>query len=104
MPPGLWMVCPSAYPSAIHSVPPGAVDLMLAGHTHAGQWRLPFWGCVWAHDNLATKHAWGLHRINGTYLYVSAGIGFSGPLLCRVNCPPEVMQFTFLAPSRVPHP
>lgn len=92
------------YPSTIHSLPPGTVDLLLAGHTHAGQWRLPWLGCVWAHDHLSPKHAWGLHHINGTYLHVTAGIGISGPFFCRINCPPEVTHFTLQSPQRVARP
>lgn len=84
------------YPSAVHFLPPGAVDLLLAGHTHGGQWLFPWLGCVWPHDWVSRHHVRGLHRLDATYLHVSAGIGVTAPLYCRFNCPAEITVLTLL--------
>jgi len=69
---------------------PTRIGLVLCGHTHGGQWRFGKFGCLWANDRIARRYALGLHRFGSIYMHVTAGIGTSGPLLVRVNCPPEV--------------
>lgn len=50
------------------------VDLVLSGHTHGGQF-FP-WNLVAA---LAQPYIEGLHRRDGTWIYVSKGTGYWGP-------------------------
>lgn len=78
------------YPSAVRLLAKWQVGLVLAGHTHGGQVRLPVVGCVWSHDSISVRHAFGLHTMGGSLVHVTAGIGTTGPVLVRVNCPPEV--------------
>lgn len=85
------------YPSTVFRLPPGRVDLMLAGHTHGGQIRLPFLGCVWPNDRISRRMARGLHAVGGTLVHVSAGIGVSWPLPIRFNCPPELTALSVQA-------
>ncbi|HUU85268.1 MAG TPA: metallophosphoesterase [Phycisphaerae bacterium] len=82
------------YPSTVNELPHGRVGLVLAGHTHGGQIRLPLVGCVWTHDRISTRYAQGLHAVDGTQLHVSAGLGLSGPIPLRVLCPPEITILT----------
>ncbi|MCC7292910.1 MAG: metallophosphoesterase [Phycisphaerales bacterium] len=82
------------YPSTVYRLPPGRVMLQLSGHTHGGQWRLPYIGCLWGNDRIHPRYAWGLHRIGQTQLHVSAGLGTSLPLHARINCPPEITILT----------
>lgn len=88
------------YPSTVHAVPPGRVGLVLSGHTHGGQIRLPVLGCVWTNDRISTRYARGLHTVGGTHLHVSAGLGLSGPIPLRVLSPPEITILTILAAAR----
>lgn len=82
------------YPSTVYRVPPGRVALQLSGHTHAGQIRLPWLGCIFNHDRLPLAASHGLHRLNGTWVHVTAGLGAGGPFPVRINCPPEIALLT----------
>ena len=65
-------------------------DILLSGHTHGGQIRLPRIGPVATATKFATRReAYGLYKRQNMYVNVSAGIGRSA-LPIRINCPPEV--------------
>lgn len=77
-------------------------DLVLSGHTHGGQVRIPFWGALYAHNPLGARFARGLFTPEQLrtvvdydrppYLYVSSGVG-TGYLRLRFACPPEFTLF-----------
>jgi len=69
-----------------------AVSLMLSGHTHGGQVRLPLLGAVELPE-LGHKYVEGWFRLGGLQLYVNRGIGTVG-LPFRFNCPPEITMMT----------
>lgn len=69
-------------------------DLMLSGHTHGGQVRLPFWGAV-VLPPLGKKYVEGLFQYGETQLYVNRGIGTVG-MPFRLNCPPEITVLTLV--------
>lgn len=94
IPDGAAVLLLAHYPSTAFDLAPGRVQLMLSGHTHGGQIRLPGLGCVFTNDRIPTRAARGLHRIGGTMVHVSAGIGTSGSLPFRWRCPPEVSMIT----------
>jgi hypothetical protein len=68
------------------------VDLMLAGHSHGGQVRLPFLGALIL-PPMGEKYPEGLYRLKQMQLYVNRGIGTVG-LPFRLNCPPEITVIT----------
>jgi uncharacterized protein len=68
------------------------VDLMLAGHTHGGQVRLPFLPPITLPE-YGRDFVEGLFRYGPTQLYVNRGIGTVG-LPFRLNCPPEITVLT----------
>lgn len=64
-------------------------DALLAGHSHGGQVRLPFYGAV-VLPRFVGHYEWGRYTTPGGPLYVTAGIG-TYKLPARLNCPPEVV-------------
>ncbi|MCR5824606.1 MAG: metallophosphoesterase [Lachnospiraceae bacterium] len=67
------------------------VDLVLSGHAHGGQIRLPFVGGIVAPDQgLFPKYDAGIYTRNGTKMIVSRGIGNS-IIPIRINNRPEIV-------------
>jgi uncharacterized protein len=69
-----------------------AVDLMLSGHTHGGQVRLPLIG-AWTLPPMGRKYVAGWFRMGNLQLYVNRGIGTVG-VPFRFACPPEITLMT----------
>lgn len=90
------------YPSTAFRLGHYRVDLVLSGHTHGGQIRLPRVGCLWPNDRIPRRMAQGLHSVNGTRLHVSPGIGTSLPLRVRINCPAQIAVLTLTAAGMTP--
>ena len=81
------------YADFVVSHPRGvSVDLMLSGHSHGGQVRLPVLGPL-VLPPLGRKYVEGLFRFNNMQLYVNRGIGTVG-IPIRLNCPPEITLIT----------
>ena len=86
-------------------------QLLMAGHTHGGQLRLPGYGAVVTNCDLDRGRARGLHRhsVDGhapSWLHVSAGLGMSPYAPVRFCCPPEATLLTLVerSASRVSGP
>jgi len=70
-------------------------DLMLAGHTHGGQIRLPLIGPIVSPSKFGVKYASGLFYEPPTLLHVTRGISGKDPI--RWNCPPELAKLVLHA-------
>ncbi len=100
---------PAAFGLAIaHSPDPApelaalGYDLIVTGHTHGGQVRIPFrprWIPLKLVDTSRIYEDGWLEEESaaGNRLYVNRGLGFSG-IPVRIGCPPEVTLFTLLRP------
>ncbi len=76
--------CPAMFPEIAG---PG-VALVLSGHSHGGQVRVPGWGPMWVPHGTDDRVA-GWFREGESHLFVSRGLGWSvAPL--RMWCPPEI--------------
>jgi predicted MPP superfamily phosphohydrolase len=64
-------------------------DLVVAGHTHGGQVRMPVVGALVNNSVLPVSFSRGLYRIGGSYLHISAGLGSSKYAPFRFWCRPE---------------
>jgi predicted MPP superfamily phosphohydrolase len=71
-------------------------DLLLAGHTHGGQVRLPGVGPLVTNCDIERSRARGLSRHEGGWLHVSAGLGTSPYAPVRLLCRPEATLLTLL--------
>jgi len=74
------------------------LPLVIAGHTHGGQLRVPFYGALVSNCDLDPRRARGLSRHSAsTLLHVSAGLGTSPYAPVRFACPPEATLLTLVA-------
>lgn len=73
-----------------------SVDLVLSGHTHGGQVRLPFLDRMRDANRSPRRFHTGWDAWGRTRIYVSRGIG-TIVLPLRVACPPEMPAFTLVA-------
>lgn len=64
-------------PDAVELLPKGG-QLMLAGHSHGGQWRFP-WGWTPMSTKFGVKYVEGFFPDASTPLYVTRGVGTTGP-------------------------
>lgn len=80
---------------ALHA--PAWADLILSGHTHGGQIRLPGIGPIVTLSAIPRNRAAGLSKLgNGGYLYVNRGLGMEGGWAPRIRflCRPEISIIT----------
>jgi predicted MPP superfamily phosphohydrolase len=104
--PALESVPPEAYIIALFHAPgyfdniAGKVPLALAGHTHGGQFRIPFVPVFWLPKGSA-GFLEGWYAQHGSHLYVTRGIGTS-IIWARFLCRPELTILT-LEPNADSH-
>jgi uncharacterized protein len=87
----------SPEPRVLDSFADDGYDLVMAGHTHGGQLRVPGYGAIVTNCQLDRARArgtsrWGAH----TWLHVSAGLGTSPYAPVRFACPPEASILTLV--------
>jgi len=68
-------------------------DLVVCGHTHGGQVRLPFVDRIFPYAR-RSPYLSGLFKVKDTLLYVNVGIGSEKGV--RFLVPPEITVFTFV--------
>lgn len=89
------MHSPDAAPEAVACGYP----LVVAGHTHGGQVRLPLVGALVTNSHLPRRVVSGLLRLGDGLVHVSPGLGTGKYAPFRFLCPPEA---TMLELSRAP--
>jgi predicted MPP superfamily phosphohydrolase len=67
-------------------------DLVLCGHTHGGQAKLPLIGTPWAPVWRDRRRSEGLFRVGEAICFVSRGV--CAGIRTRFLCPPEVCEIT----------
>lgn len=79
------------YPEWVEQLAPNKFDLVLAGHSHGGQVRIPFYGAMIVPFSTG-KYDLGLFQTQSGPLYVSSGIGWFF-MNIRFRCRPEIVVF-----------
>jgi uncharacterized protein len=83
-------ICLSHNPDGTKALLHHEPDLILSGHTHGGQVRIPFWGAILLPTSDRTLQQ-GRFQFDKTQLYVSRGVGFLARV--RFDCRPEIPVF-----------
>lgn len=86
-PANVFRLCLSHTPDNIAWARDSAIDLMLSGHVHGGQIRLPIIGSLVVPSMYGRRYDCGVFQERKTVLHVTRGIGGKHPL--RYNCRPE---------------
>lgn len=68
-------------------------DLVLSGHAHGGQWRIPLLGVglIAPNQGLFPRYVGGTYDLEGTTLVVSRGLARESTRIPRLYNPPEVV-------------
>jgi uncharacterized protein len=89
----------SPEPRVLDRMAADGYQLLMAGHTHGGQLRLPGYGAIVTNCGLDRHRARGLSRHDNAWLHVSAGLGTSPYAPVRFACPPEATLLTLTPAS-----
>lgn len=76
------------------------VNLILAGHTHGGQFVIPFTKPIFVPSKYGSELASGLIKETRNTLIVSKGLGLTG-IPVRLNCKPEITIIDFVNTRQV---
>jgi predicted MPP superfamily phosphohydrolase len=96
-PAGPFRFCLSHTPDNIAWARANKIDLVLAGHVHGGQIRLPLIGSIFVPSRYSRRYDCGTFFEEPTLMYVSRGLAGQHPL--RFNCKPEVTRIVLRAGS-----
>jgi predicted MPP superfamily phosphohydrolase len=97
VPPGKPVIALAHEPYAFATLPARAA-LLIAGHTHGGQIRLPLLGTRRT-DAYFDSHLRGVYREHGQVMIVSSGAGTS-ILPLRIGVPPEIVEIELVPVSQ----
>jgi predicted MPP superfamily phosphohydrolase len=91
----------SPEPSLLQRFAGDAYDLVLAGHTHGGQIRVPFGPAIVTNCGIDVRRARWLHEWDERmYFHICAGLGTNPYAPVRVACRPEASLLTLVPRSR----
>jgi predicted MPP superfamily phosphohydrolase len=91
-PQGPFRLCLSHTPDNMKWARRNGMDLVLAGHVHGGQIRVPPFGSILVPSQCGRRYDCGAFEEGETLLYVSRGVSGEHPV--RYNCRPEVTLIT----------
>ena len=97
LPEGVPVILLSHLPRVIRAAREENIDLVLAGHTHGGQVRIPFGPAIVTLSDLGVWISKGLYEFDDTYLHINPGFGLEpGPdwIQVRFWCRPEITVIT----------
>lgn len=98
-PASLPLVVMSHTPDNIYELGELGASAVFAGHTHGGQLRIPLIGAIVIPSHYGRRFDLGHFTVEGTHLFVSAGVGADQPPL-RIYCNPELVEVDFTDAAR----
>ncbi|MDR0883808.1 MAG: DUF1294 domain-containing protein [Oscillospiraceae bacterium] len=101
--PAEFTVLLSHRPERMNEFLPLKPDLVLAGHAHGGQWRVPFVlenGLLAPNQGLFPKYTNGSYVWDNTQLIVSRGLARESTPVPRIFNRPEIITITLTPPQR----
>jgi len=84
-------------PDNVYRLAGQGASVVFSGHTHGGQIRLPGLGSIVIPSRFGGLFDDGHFRVDGTELFVSAGVGADMPPV-RIYCPPELLVVDITRP------
>jgi predicted MPP superfamily phosphohydrolase len=96
--PRLPLLVLSHTPDNIYELAALGANAVFSGHTHGGQIRFPFIGSVIVPSAYGRRFDLGHFSVDGTDLFVSAGVGADHPAV-RIWCRPELLVVDFVPGS-----
>ena len=97
-PAGLFRWCLSHTPDNVYWGRANGVRLMLCGHVHGGQIRLPVVGSIFVPSVYGRRFDAGVFGGGGMVAVVGRGLSGKEPL--RFRCRPQVVRLTLTTPGR----
>lgn len=91
-PPDLFRLCVSHTPDNFAWGQRQGTSLMLCGHVHGGQIRLPVIGSIFVPSMYGRRFDMGVFESGGTLMVVGRGLSGKEPL--RIRCHPQVIRIT----------
>jgi predicted MPP superfamily phosphohydrolase len=86
-------------PDNVYALAEQGATAVFAGHTHGGQMRVPWLGPLIVPSRYGRRFDRGHFDVEGTHLYVSAGVGADAPPL-RLWCPPDLVVVDLVGKPR----
>ena len=89
----LYTILLSHRPERIGFVAGYSCDLVVSGHAHGGQWRIPFMldGLYAPNQGLFPKYTSGVHTVNDSKMVISRGLARGSTRVPRIFNPPELV-------------
>ena len=97
-PAGGFRICVSHSPDGFPWAQSHGFDLILAGHVHGGQVRVPIIGSIFVPSRYGRRYDMGVFEKNGTVMVVGRGLSGKEPL--RFRCNPQVIRIVLKARAR----
>lgn len=73
------------------------IDLVVSGHTHGGQFVVPFLGGLWAPEQQwFPEYVHGFYEKDNLDIFITSGLSSNKKLLPRFNNPAEIVSLTLL--------
>jgi predicted MPP superfamily phosphohydrolase len=85
-------------PDPFYDFSRAGIDLMLSGHNHGGQIRVPMIGAIFMPSRYSRRFDRGFFRRDDMTLHVSQGVAGKHPV--RYGCVPEITRITLRAVTR----